>query len=133
MPTCMECGATDFSLKRRDAMFCCREHTRAYHNRQVKRGNKILPLVYRWRALRSSNPDASNAALSFMCALMADWIEDDRAKGRAIPLMPELSVATANAKAAVFKPTRSKGAASKATRKAARDFAIQQRNQGIKQ
>lgn len=125
MTACMECGA-DCPDHRSGLRFCTREHKQSYHNRQIKRGNKIMPLVYRWRALRSSNPDASNAAFSRMCALLADWIEEDRRNGRACPVMPWLGVDSV----VRFKPTTSQSTVERADREMNSTFVIHKRNRG---
>ena len=101
--TCHECGG-QFEPRVTDQQFCCKAHKQEYHNRQISRGNKLFPLVYRWRALRTTRPDASNAAFSRMCALLSGWIDDDRAAGRAIPAIPE-SIGIASA--VVYRPTTS--------------------------
>lgn len=86
---CPECGAS-FTPDRRDQLFCCRSHKTAFLNRGVKRGAKLYALAYRWRALRSTDPAASNQALSRLCGLIAEWTEHDRNTGRSIPSEPEL-------------------------------------------
>ena len=125
MITCMECGV---ELSGRGRLFCCTLHKQAYHNRQIKRGNKLYPLVYRWRALRSTNPEASNEAFSKMCAMLANWIDDDRRVNRACPSMPWLGVEGT----VTFKPTTNQAAIAKADRVLTRDFAIARRNMGIR-
>ena len=110
MPTCMECGSPLDAERRKGTLFCTRAHKQAYHNRSISRGNQALPLLYRWRALRSSDPQASNQALSLMCAMVSDWIDRDKRAGRAIPSIPELPVALANGDAKVYRPSTGKPA-----------------------
>ena len=118
LTSCMECGLS-FEQKRHDHVFCHKDHKHAYHNRQIKRGNRMFPLVYRWRALRSSDPTASNAAFSRLCSLLSDWIDDDRSAGRAVPAEPWLGVPNT----AAFKPTTNQAAMSRADRRMNRDHA----------
>lgn len=84
---CGECGKP-FAPRIRDQSFCTRECKQTFHNRGIQRGNRLYPLVYRWRALRSSDPDASNAAFSQLCAQLSLWIDEDRRAGRAVPTVP---------------------------------------------
>ena len=128
MTICMECGAEFDPAHRAGRLFCSTPHKQAYHNRQIKRGNKLYPLVYRWRALRSTNPEASNEAFSKMCSMLANWIDDDRRVNRACPSMPYLGVEGAVA----FKPTTNQAAIAKADRVLTRDFAIARRNMRIR-
>lgn len=125
---CMECGV-EGEQKRHDQCFCSKEHKHAYHNRQITRGNKLFPLIYRWRALRSSDPDASNAAFSRMCALLSAWIDDDRNKGRAVPLIPE-SIGIASAVA--FRAPTSQMAIERADREMNRNHSALKRRVGLK-
>lgn len=126
--TCMECGAPT-ERQRVDQKFCSKAHKHAFHNRNIKRGNMLFPLVYRWRALRSSDPEASNAAFSRMCALLSNWIENDRRAGRVVP---DISSKIGIASAVSYRPPTSEEAMRAADRAMHRDHAALKMRTGLR-
>lgn len=82
---CPEClGAVDTRLDWRK-MFCCEEHRKAFHNRQLIRGRKLVVLCMAERVTRSG--DRRRKATGILARqrsrrLMDHWHQEDRAAGR---------------------------------------------------
>jgi len=77
---CKECNTT-FSGNAR-AVFCTPGHKRAFHQRNQKRGQVMMPLLLAWRGGRGQK-ETSKWAYGEMCRLADLWNAEDRAAGRA--------------------------------------------------
>jgi hypothetical protein len=82
---CPEClGHVDTRLDWRK-MFCCEDHRKAFHNRQLIRGRKLVVLCMAERVTRSG--DRRRKATGILARqrsrrLMDHWHQEDRAAGR---------------------------------------------------
>lgn len=77
---CLECG-TAFRTRRTDAYFCSPAHRKKWNNRAATRGASIYHFAMKWRAERSQDPKASNAALADLCHELSQYIQADRQDG----------------------------------------------------
>lgn len=97
---CPECRAT-FSPKDNRCTFCCEEHRRVYHNRDLSLGGPNMILAKAWRLGRhkKGNAVAKNAFVDFCTALDAANAADKEA-GR----MPAIKVLENRYRAQGLKP-----------------------------
>lgn len=63
------------------ATFCCQAHKRAFHTRNQKRGQAMMPLLLAWRGGRGQK-EVSKLAYAEMCRLADFWNAEDREAGR---------------------------------------------------
>jgi hypothetical protein len=82
---CPECmGRVDTSADWRK-MFCCEEHRKAFHNRQLIRGRKLVVLCMAERVTRSGycrRKSTGIEARQRSRRLMDAWHKEDKAAGR---------------------------------------------------
>jgi hypothetical protein len=82
---CPEClGAVDTSLDWRK-MFCCEDHRKAFHNRQLIRGRKLVVLCMAERVTRSGycrRKQTGIEARQRSRRLMDAWHKEDMTAGR---------------------------------------------------
>jgi len=83
---CPEClGRVDNSLDWRK-MFCSAEHQQAFHNRQLKRGRKLVVLAMAARITRNGTrrraAEAGRIARGRAEKLLDAWWMEDRTEGR---------------------------------------------------
>lgn len=83
--TCPECGAR-FERKHHRAQFCNPVHARAYNNRNITEGQRLVAIAKAWRLGRNtSDPalkQASKEAFAQMCRELDVLVQDDAANGR---------------------------------------------------
>lgn len=82
--TCPECGCR-FPQRHHRAMFCSPAHQKAYNNRQLSRGQRLVTLAQAWRGGRSGSAEdraASTEAFTELCRLISDYNEVDKKAGR---------------------------------------------------
>lgn len=89
--TCPECGQK-FVAKHHRAQFCTPAHSRAYNNRQLAEGQRIVAMAKAWHMARSTSDPALKAAgkdaFSQLCRELDALNQADAAAGR----MPALKV-----------------------------------------
>lgn len=89
--TCPECGVR-FEQKHHRAQFCSPAHAKAYNNRNIAEGQRIVALAKAWRMSRSVSDPALKAAgkeaFSQLCAELDMLNAGDKEAGR----MPALKV-----------------------------------------
>lgn len=85
---CPECGGT-FEPQHHRAQFCSPAHAKAYNNRQLARGQRLVGLAQAWRLGRHFGPSAdpelkAAAAQAFrdLCRIADEFNAEDRAEGR---------------------------------------------------
>jgi len=85
---CPECGA-QFAAEHHRKLFCTPAHSKAYNNRLLAEGQRIIGLAKAWRAARSiKDPalrQAGKDAFSQMCRELDALTSADLAAGRAHP------------------------------------------------
>lgn len=84
--TCQECAAT-FIPRRVTQTFCCTAHRAAFHNRAMKRGKVIMPLLLTMtslRAARRGTPEFAQCAQAraWVQELAGRWAREDKLAGR---------------------------------------------------
>lgn len=84
---CAECGA-EFIPARQHAAFCCKAHQTAFQNRSMSEGRAVIALLKAWRASRNRKDDRELGArcLSEVCAIVDQFMSDDREAGRPAPM-----------------------------------------------
>lgn len=88
---CPECGKA-FSVVSKTGgspkRYCTPEHKRAWENRQISRGMKIVLLAQAWQQMRhrKSPKGLRGWALSEMCNIVNQYTAEDKAAGRMAPL-----------------------------------------------
>lgn len=82
---CPECGEK-FEVRHHRAQFCTPAHSRAYNNRQLAEGQRIVALAKAWRMARSTSDPAMKAAgkeaFSMLCRKLDALNAADREAGR---------------------------------------------------
>lgn len=82
---CPECGLK-FEVKHHRAQFCTPAHSKAYSNRQLSEGQRIVGLAKAWRAGRNtSDPvlkQAAKDAFTQLCRELDGLNQADTAEGR---------------------------------------------------
>lgn len=83
---CQECGEA-FQPARVTQAFCCPQHKTAFHNRNMKRGKVILPLLLTMTSARRAKKGSLEAAQcsqarAWVYELAGRWEREDRAAGR---------------------------------------------------
>lgn len=77
-PECLASFAGDVT-----AVFCTPAHKQAFHNRAMKRGKVLVPMLLAWRAAKSKRKDPVGAwAFGEICWMADMWNAEDRAAGR---------------------------------------------------
>jgi hypothetical protein len=82
---CAECLAAVDTSKEWRKMFCTEEHRQAFHNRQLKRGRKLVVLAMAARITRGGHrrrKEAGRTARHRAEKLMDGWWMEDREAGR---------------------------------------------------
>jgi hypothetical protein len=84
---CQECGEP-FAQARSTQIFCCPAHKAAFHNRNMKRGKVVLPLLLTMTSLRRAKKGSLAAAQcsqarAWVYELAARWEREDKLAGRA--------------------------------------------------
>lgn len=83
--TCPECGL-QFAVKHHRAQFCTPAHSRAYNNRQLAEGQRIVALAKAWRAGRNTaDPalkQAAKEAFGQLCRELDALNQGDAEAGR---------------------------------------------------
>lgn len=89
--TCPECGV-QFAVTHHRAQFCSPAHSKAYNNRQLAEGQRIVAIAKAWRAGRDAKDphmkQAAKDAFGQLCRELDALNAGDRAAGR----MPALKV-----------------------------------------
>lgn len=82
---CPECGEV-FTVTHHRQQFCTPAHSKAYNNRQLKRGQALVGLGQAWRLARNRKDDESRSlgreAFGEFCRLLDEFSAEDRAAGR---------------------------------------------------
>lgn len=83
--TCPECGLR-FERKHHRAQFCTPAHSKAYNNRQLAEGQRIVAMAKAWRMARSiKDPELKQAgkeAFGMLCRELDALIAEDAKAGR---------------------------------------------------
>ena len=68
--------------------YCSPQHKRAWENRQIARGMKVVLLAQAWQEMRhrKSPPGFRGWALSELCGIVNGYTAEDKAAGRMSPL-----------------------------------------------
>lgn len=82
---CPECGSS-FEVKHHRAQFCSPAHSRAYNNRQLAEGQRIVALAKAWRQGRNKqtpgDKQAAKDAFAQLCRELDALNQGDAAAGR---------------------------------------------------
>lgn len=83
---CQECSRP-FEPRRATQTFCCAAHRSAFHNRSMKRGKVLLPLLLTMTSQRRAKAGSVEAAQcaqarAWVYELAARWEREDRLAGR---------------------------------------------------
>lgn len=82
---CQECGK-DFSANRPQQAFCCPAHKTAFHNRSMKRGKVMIPLLMTWQSVRGAPGSEEAEVRAYARARVEElsmlWREEDKGAGR---------------------------------------------------
>lgn len=82
---CPECGER-FSPQHHRQVFCTPDHSRAFNNRALARGQGVYALAMAWRSARSARTpeakDAGRKAFSALCRVLDAYAAEDTQAGR---------------------------------------------------
>lgn len=82
---CPECSAR-FEQTHHRALFCSPAHSKAYNNRQLTEGQRVVAMAKAWRAMRNTRDpklkEAGRSAFAQLCAELDILNQNDAAAGR---------------------------------------------------